>query len=393
MKRHHSRYVLLASCVLAVACGDSPSEPPEPVSVSASSALPANPAAGSTVSPAVLVQDAAGRPIAGVTVTFAVTAGGGTVSSATAVTNTSGVATVPWTLGPAPGVNTLVAQVGDLPPFTFTVTTCGAYCIEIRFVGQITAAQELAFRNARVRWEEVISGNLPSVQMDIPAAACKDADGNALVNHPAVNEVVDDLLVYVQIDSIDGPGKVLGSAGPCFIRSTSRLPVFGIMRLDRADLTILAQNNLLNDVILHELGHVLGFPTIWSDPMFDLLEGAGTDEPYFTGSAGANRFTLAGGTLINGVGVPVENTGGEGTRDSHWREAVLSTELMTGFISTGGNPLSAITIGSLEDIGYQVNYAAGDPYSVPPAAGVMSGWSSLRLEMIEQPMPAPRVVN
>ncbi|MGH7465160.1 MAG: leishmanolysin-related zinc metalloendopeptidase, partial [Longimicrobiales bacterium] len=166
-----------------------------------------------------------------------------------------------------------------------------------------------------------------------------------------------------------------------------------IMRFDRADLAVLAQNNLLNDVILHELGHVLGFPTIWSDPMFDLLEGAGTDEPYFTGSAGANRFTLAGGTLINGVGVPVENTGGEGTRDSHWREAVLATELMTGFISTGGNPLSAITIGSLEDIGYQVNYAAGDPYSVPPAAGVMSGWSSLRLEMIEQPMPAPRVVN
>jgi hypothetical protein len=33
--------------------------------------------------------------------------------------------------------------------------------------------------------------------------------------HPAVNEVVNDVLIFVEIVAIDGPGKVLGSAGPC----------------------------------------------------------------------------------------------------------------------------------------------------------------------------------
>ena len=43
----------------------------------------------------------------------------------------------------------------------------------------------------------------------------------------------------------------------------------------------------------------------------------------------------------------------------------IGTELMTGF--TNGLPcqLSILTIGSLQDLGYTVNYGAADPYSVP----------------------------
>jgi hypothetical protein len=63
------------------------------------------------------------------------------------------------------------------------------------------------------------------------------------------------------------------------------------------------------------------------------------------------------------AGVPVENSGGPGTRDSHWRESILTNELMTGYANTGPMPLSRITIGSLQDIGYSVNYAAADPYT------------------------------
>jgi hypothetical protein len=344
----------------------------------------------------VVVRDASGRPVPGVVVTFQVTEGGGSVSSATVTTNSSGVASVPWTLGTDPGVNTLVATVPALGPITFTVTTCGEFCIEIRYVGAITAAQEDAFTNARLRWEEVIAGDLPPVQLEADAGECQDAEGNALVDHPAIDEVVDDLLVYVQVDSIDGPGGVLGSAGPCFIRSAAstapHLPVFGIMRFDRADLTLMAQNGLLGDVILHELGHVLGFPTIWGDGFYELLVGAESDEPYFTGSHALSAFELAGGSPVAGVGVPVENSGGEGTRDSHWREAVLANELMTGFVSAGSNPLSAITIGSLEDIGYEVDYDAADLYAVP-SAQLGRSWNALRFEMIERPLPAPRVVR
>jgi hypothetical protein len=38
---------------------------------------------------------------------------------------------------------------------------------------------------------------------------------------------------------------------------------------------------------------------------------------------------------------------------------------MTGFIGSGPNPLSGITIASLADQGYPVHLAAADPYSLP----------------------------
>jgi hypothetical protein len=65
---------------------------------------------------------------------------------------------------------------------------------------------------------------------------------------------------------------------------------------------------------------------------------------------------------------------------------------MSGFVSGGNNPLSALTIGSLRDIGYQVNIGAADPYTLP-GSGVAAGSGSLRVELIERPMPPPRVVH
>lgn len=37
---------------------------------------------------------------------------------------------------------------------------------------------------------------------------------------------------------------------------------------------------------------------------------------------------------------------------------------MTGFLNQGVNPLSRITIASLEDLGYSVSYSAADPFSL-----------------------------
>jgi hypothetical protein len=76
--------------------------------------------------PSVLVTDAQGNAVAGVSVTFAVATGGGTVNPTTAVTtNASGIAQVTsWTLGTAAGSNTLTATSGSLSgsPVTFTAT-------------------------------------------------------------------------------------------------------------------------------------------------------------------------------------------------------------------------------------------------------------------------------
>lgn len=72
--------------------------------------------------PAVQLKDQHGNAVSGATVVFAVAAGGGSVTGGTATTDANGVATVGgWTLGAAPGVQTLRATSGTLTT-TFTAT-------------------------------------------------------------------------------------------------------------------------------------------------------------------------------------------------------------------------------------------------------------------------------
>ena len=78
-----------------------------------------------SITPSVKVVDTAGIGVPGVSVSFAVTAGGGTVTGGETVTNVNGFAApTSWTLGPNPGVNTLTATAGTLQgsPVTFNAT-------------------------------------------------------------------------------------------------------------------------------------------------------------------------------------------------------------------------------------------------------------------------------
>jgi hypothetical protein len=60
----------------------------------------------------------------------------------------------------------------------------------------------------------------------------------------------------------------------------------------------------------------------------------------------------------------VENTGGAGTFNSHWRESTFGSELMTGYINSGHLPLSVMTVRSIGDMGYTVNPSGADPYFI-----------------------------
>lgn len=73
--------------------------------------------------PAVIVRDQSSNPLGGITVAFAVTAGGGAVSPATVVTGSDGIAELTsWTLGSSPGANTVSASVTGLTPVSFSAT-------------------------------------------------------------------------------------------------------------------------------------------------------------------------------------------------------------------------------------------------------------------------------
>src|SRR5262249_38888139 len=79
--------------------------------------------------PSVLVADASGNPVSGVSVTFAIGSGGGSITGGSQTTNSSGIATVgSWTLGPSAGANTLNATSAGLSgsPATFTATGAAA---------------------------------------------------------------------------------------------------------------------------------------------------------------------------------------------------------------------------------------------------------------------------
>ena len=76
-------------------------------------------------------------------------------------------------------------------------------------------------------------------------------------------------------------------------------------------------------------GHYLG-----------LLSGGGTADPRFTGEKATAEYEAAAG-VTNSGGVPVEQDGGQGTRDSHWDEETFDNEIMTGYINNSDNFLSS----------------------------------------------------
>ena len=85
---------------------------PASVTIAAGDSQSAAVATPVETSPAVLVRDAGGTPVANVPVTFAVASGGGSVEGGDAITAADGVATVgSWTLGETLGNNTLTATV------------------------------------------------------------------------------------------------------------------------------------------------------------------------------------------------------------------------------------------------------------------------------------------
>jgi hypothetical protein len=224
--------------------------------------------------------------------------------------------------------------------------------IVIRYSGDPT--YQNAFVTAAARWSQIIVGDLTDVFVND--------------SRYQLNQTIDDLLIDATIEPIDGPGKILGSAGPVLIRSGgSQLPVYGEMTFDSADVAGMFANGTWTNVILHEMGHVLGIGTMWD--FFGLKNASGTAGDYIGAHALAEYRTLSGNPSAGSV--PVEHDFGSGTAGAHWDEDTFNAELMTGFVEAPGTPMpiSRMTIGSLQDLGYSVNYAAADAYSLPGGGG------------------------
>jgi hypothetical protein len=341
--------------------------------------------AGVPIVPAVVrIVDRFGNGVPSQNVALSITSGAGTLADTIATSAPDGSVTLPtWTLGRSAVPQTLHVGLGAIgADVSASVQT--DYNIDVRFFGaDMTDAQKALFTNAAGRISAVVTGDIPDVTLtNFSSTASCGLDGL-----PVVNETVDDLLIFASVRNIDGAGGILAEAGPCLFRNTSSgsFAVVGVMLFDAADIESVASRGMLQDVITHEMLHIVGIGTLWD--VKNLIAAAGTPSVAYYGQVGRQGCLDTGGTAVCSASVPVENNGVRGTADAHWRESTFQSELMTGYVNLGGMPLSAITVGSLADMGYTVNALAADPFRVPvaPSANAIpvtsEGW--------EKPLGSP----
>ncbi len=220
----------------------------------------------------------------------------------------------------------------------------GAFNIDFVFISGLTAAQQAMVESIGSRWEEIIIGDLPDVDL---------GGGN----------IIDDFQIEITAEDL-GDNGILGFAGPTGVRNGSFLPYLGQMTLNTFYFD--DQENL-EETILHEMAHAMGFGTVWTD--LNLLQnpsnGDGITDVRYTGTTATAEYNAIFGNTDPSV--PVENFGA-GSADAHWRESVLTTELMSPSANAGFEPISRITVGQFQDLGYVVDMNAADVYLPPRSA-------------------------
>eukprot|EP00924_Labyrinthula_sp_SR-Ha-C_P010779 maker-scaffold_35-snap-gene-1.53-mRNA-1 protein AED:0.01 eAED:0.01 QI:105/1/1/1/1/1/3/211/397 len=218
------------------------------------------------------------------------------------------------------------------------------------------------------------------------------------------NDYIEPLTIFVEPISIDGSGGVLARAGPCAINPVNDLSAFGLMQFDSDDLEVLDSQGALDDVILHEMLHVVGFGSLWDykgdllvDPVWTYYDNGGkyynsAARPRFIGQSAISEFEALGEDGSNGV--PIEDgivdgvrvlgrSNSEGSVDSHLDLDMFSSALMTYSIDyrEDSHPLTRVTLGSLADLGYTVNMDEADEYSLSKGkAKVQAQKSGRRIE-------------
>lgn len=268
-------------------------------------------------------------------------------------------------------VGVIAADPGGLSarldfPVSVRAPVPGDFDMDVVLVGEVTDVQRQAFEDAANWWMSILADTeLPDVPLDGQIRlGC-----SGIFTEEEIGGSIDDLLVVATVEERDGPGGILASARPCGVREGSMLPFLGVTSFDKDDLDRIEGSRDLEELILHEIGHVLGIGSLWAE--FGLLRNPSLATPgadtHFNGALAVAAFDDAGGTnYAEGAKVPVENRAGPGSGDSHWRQSVFRTEVMTPVASIGTpDPLSAITIQSLADLGYTVDVSLAEPYALP----------------------------
>ena len=148
--------------------------------------------------------------------------------------------------------------------------------IVIQYIGD--PLYQSIFQTAADRWEQIIVGDIPDV-------------------NSSQFGFVDDLRIDASVVSIDGVRRNLGPGGTRLGFGAVSLPFHGEMEFDAADVASMYNDGTLYNVILHEIGHILGLGTLWSS--FGLIN---TNTHTYTGCARARRISPADGEFFCIIG-------------------------------------------------------------------------------------------
>mmetsp|Transcript_21103 Transcript_21103/g.29570 ORF Transcript_21103/g.29570 Transcript_21103/m.29570 type:complete len:476 (+) Transcript_21103:187-1614(+) len=218
------------------------------------------------------------------------------------------------------------------------------------------------FNNARKKWESVITHDLPDLTKQPEASF--DWFNDAFPG-TTTNVDIDDVLIGYSFEdnlqTVDG-ANILGFAGPIFYRlPPSAGTISGMMVFDKADFIEMGSKNA-ELVILHEMGHALGIGTLFGE------WECNTKCPEYSCDHAKDEYEKLdlGDSLQLELGIC-----------SHWAESnfehFYKSEIMTPlFEKNKYQPLSRVTIGALEDLGYNVNYDAADPWELKRNLETMS---------------------
>ena len=204
------------------------------------------------------------------------------------------------------------------------------------------------------------------------------------------------ITIDASVEYIDGQYGILGSAGPSYVTygtttlagdsAASRVcySTAGGMTFDSADVDMMIGNGTWEEVIRHEMAHVIGFGTLWGIDIGGniyndfYVDGSGE----YTGAAGLAAYQAEFDP--DATFVPVELGGGSGTANGHWDEVDggagltgiatasgddMRNELMTGWLNSPSF-LSNTTLGQFYDLGYTV---IPEPATVTMMAALAAG--------------------
>ena len=215
----------------------------------------------------------------------------------------------------------------------------------------------LSMERVAVRWRRIIRSAPAGEAVRLQIGECR--------NRVPVIAFIAGVRVLIRVDTLFS--FVAAQGGPCAMRANG-LPLVGTVQININYYATISDAKL-DDLIMHEVGHVLGIGSTWGLGAFTglVVGDSNSTDPIFVGPNTLSSFNLLGGSArYTGRPVPIELK-----FLGHWRASAFAGELMAPALIPGAQPVSAVTVASLRDIGWNVEPQAYEEYSLEP--GVLSG--------------------